>query len=496
MTKRFTFTALMATALAFLLGGLIIASCLDFTPHSTAQPVPTAPAAAPQPQWQATARSLPDFTTLAKQLGPGVVNISTTKVIRSPFAMRRGPQMQPGDPFEEFFNRFFQGVPRREFRQRSLGSGFIIDKEGYILTNNHVVDAADEIIVTTAEEEEYKAKIIGKDPKTDLALIKIDANGALTPLPMGDSDQLQIGEWILAIGNPFGLSHTVTAGIVSAKGRVIGAGPYDNFIQTDASINPGNSGGPLINMRGEVVGINTAIFSNTGQSAGIGFALPINLAKNIAKQLREKGKVTRGWLGVLIQRIDPDLQKSYGLKKSEGALVSNVVPNSPAAKAGIKQEDIITKFNGVPIQHHSDLPVQVASVPPGTKVKVVLLRDGKEKEVEVTIEEMKEEESAEQVDQGGESEPSRLGLQLQDLTPELSRQMGVKGGIVIAGVESGSIAEEKGLQSGDIILRIGEKPVSNVRQFVQEVRSLKSGTIIRLHIRREGNEFFVGLPKP
>jgi serine protease Do len=510
MRQTYSFTTLLTVAFVFLLGGLIIAGCLNMTPSSTAQ-TPAAPAAASAPPAAGAPDAaagptitLPDFSVLAKRLNPAVVNISTTKVVKSPFAMRQGPFGHggpggpgQGDPFEDFFNRFFQGQPQREFKQRSLGSGFIIDKAGYILTNNHVVDAADEIIVTLGDEREVKAKVIGKDEKTDISLIKIEDASDLPVAPLGDSDQLQIGEWIMAIGNPFGLSHTVTAGIVSAKARQIGAGPYDDFIQVDASINPGNSGGPLINSRGLVVGINTAIFSNTGQSAGIGFAIPINLAKNIAEQLRTKGKVTRGWLGVLIQRIDPDLQKSYGLKDAEGALVSKVIPDSPAAKAGIQQGDVIVKFNDKPITHHSDLPVLVANVPPGKSVKLDIIRGGKAKSVEVMISELKDgAEKAAPDESEDDGAGGRFGLQLQDIPAPMAHELGIKGGVVVAQVEPGGIAEQKGMQAGDIILELNGKKIDSAAAFVKDLKGIKSGDVVRLLVRREDNQYFVALPKP
>ncbi|MBI5286339.1 MAG: trypsin-like peptidase domain-containing protein, partial [Deltaproteobacteria bacterium] len=281
------------------------------------------------------------FIELAKTLGPVVVNISTTQVVREkprvPFPEFRGPCE---DFFGDEFFRFFDEFPQREFKRQSLGSGFIINKEGYILTNNHVVEDAEEILVTLSDKREYKAKVIGRDSRLDLGLVKIDAKDDLPVAILGDSDKLQIGEWVMAIGNPFALSHTVTAGIVSAKGRVIGAGPYDNFIQTDASINPGNSGGPLFNLRGEVIGINTAIIAG-GQ--GIGFALPINMAKEVLSQLKEKGKVTRGWIGVSIQDVTPELARSFGLKEKHGALVSSAMKDDPADKAGIRPGDIIVE---------------------------------------------------------------------------------------------------------------------------------------------------------
>ncbi|NIW11368.1 MAG: Do family serine endopeptidase, partial [Gammaproteobacteria bacterium] len=328
------------------------------------------------------------FSQLAEKLKPAVVNISTTMVVKQQPSFRGRPSpFGEQDPFREFWEKFFGGEMPRERETRSLGSGFIINKEGYIVTNNHVVENAREIIVTLHNEKDYKAEVIGKDKKTDLALIKIEAEEDLPVAPLGDSDKLGVGEWVLAIGNPFGLAETVTAGIVSAKGRVIGAGPYDDFIQTDASINPGNSGGPLFNFWGEVVGINTAIIA-AGQ--GIGFAIPINMAKEILPQLKEKGRVTRGWLGVGIQGVTSQLAESFGLEEKKGALVSQVFKDGPAEKAGIKQGDIILEFDGKEIKDFGDLSRIVASTPVGKTVTIKVFRNGKVIPLQATVAEMEE----------------------------------------------------------------------------------------------------------
>ena len=311
-----------------------------------------------------------DFVSLAKQLSPAVVNVSTTRansrtrVSPSPFGQ--------ADPHSEFWERFFGGpLPRGPSRQSTLGSGFILDREGLILTNNHVVEDAQKIVVRLSDQREFEAKVVGRDPKTDIAVIKIQAEVNLPTAPLGDSDRLEVGEWVLAIGNPFGLEHTVTAGIVSAKGRHIGAGPYDDFIQTDASINPGNSGGPLINMRGEVVGINTALFSRGGSNIGIGFAIPINLIKELLPQLKEQGKVTRGWLGVVIQRVTPAIAEPLGLDKATGALVAEVLKDTPAEQGGMRVGDVIIEFAGREIKESNDLPIIVARIPVGREVPLL-----------------------------------------------------------------------------------------------------------------------------
>ena len=329
---------------------------------------------------------------IAKKQNPAVVFVTSKIKFQPAKGNAPGPFGQFAPPFK---GRPFTPPPQPG---NGTGTGFIIDREGHILTNNHVVENADIIKVTLQNEKEYEARLIGSDPKTDVALIKIvKENGEHTSFPfisMGNSEKVEVGEWVVAIGNPFGLSHTVTTGVVSAKGRNIGTGPYDEFIQTDASINPGNSGGPLLNMKGEVIGINTAIFSGSGGNVGIGFALPINMAKAILGDLKEKGKVTRGWLGVMIQRITPELQESFKLENANGALVNDIVPNGPADRGGMKRGDVITRFDGVEIASMETLPKQVASIKPGKSVKVEVIREGKSRMLDIKIEAMKEEKPA------------------------------------------------------------------------------------------------------
>jgi len=334
----------------------------------------------------ATVQMIPaDFSTLAEAARPGVVNIRTVRTIQGGgpvFKHFFGEPFGKENPFEDFFGPAPKG-PHRKFKQQSLGSGFILDHEGHVVTNNHVVENADQIKVRLADGKEFDAKVVGRDPNTDLALIKIKGSNGLTPLPMGDSDRLRVGSWVLAIGSPFGLEQTVTTGIVSAKGRVIGAGPYDDFIQTDASINPGNSGGPLLNMKGEVVGINTAIFSRGGGNVGVGFAIPMNMANGIIAQLRSEGEVTRGWLGVGIQNLTAELAEYYGAGDDKGALVTQVFDGDPAEKAGIKKGDIITAVDGEKVTTSRELSQAIAHSKVGERVSVTLLRDGREKQVEV-----------------------------------------------------------------------------------------------------------------
>ncbi|MBI3327528.1 MAG: DegQ family serine endoprotease [Nitrospinae bacterium] len=437
---------------------------------------------------------VPNFADLAEHLKPAVVNISTTQVVKGQRrAVPRFPFPSPfgeRDPFEEFFERFFGGEgPQREMRRRSLGSGFIVNKDGYIVTNNHVVENASDIKVSLSDKEEFDAKVVGRDPKTDVALIKIDAKKDLPATPLGDSSKLRVGEWVVAIGNPFGLGNTVTAGIVSAKGRIIGAGPYDDFIQTDASINPGNSGGPLFNLNGEVIGINTAIVAS-GQ--GIGFAIPINVAKDLLLQLREKGKVTRGWLGVQVQRVTPELAKSFGLDRERGALVADILPDTPAEKAGIERGDIIVEFNARKIEEMSDLPRTVAAAPPGAEVDVKLLRKGQEKVVRVKLEELKEERTAR--GEGGTLEES-LGMTVQELTPEIARGLGVSDtkGVVVSNVEEESPADEGGMRRGDVILEVNQKKVATLRDYRAALGRVGGSDSVLFLIRRGTNQLFIAL---
>jgi serine protease Do len=387
----------------------------------------------------------------------------------------------------------FSGIFSREirhggFEQRGVGSGFVISRDGYILTNNHVVEEADQIKVKLSNGNEYKGKVVGRDPKTDLALLKIEGVSDLHPLDLGNSEDLKVGNWVVAVGSPFGLEQTVTAGIVSAKGRVIGSGPYDNFIQTDASINPGNSGGPLINMKGEVVGINTAIVA---EGQGIGFAIPINMAKDIAGQLQNKGHVTRGWLGVTIQEVTPDLAKSFGLKEKKGALVAQVSPGSPAEKAGIEQGDIILEFDGKKISEANDLPRIVASTPVGKSSDLKLSREGKVMDRSIKVGEMNEKGEAARV---SSPQPS-LGITVQNLTPEIAQELGLKksGGVVVTQVESGSPADEAGIQTGDVIREVNRKPVKNADDFLERIQKIKGQDNILLFIQRGENRLFAAV---
>lgn len=399
--------------------------------------------------------SVPEsFASVAKAARPVVVNIFSTRVVRVPGST--------GDPVEDFFRQFFgPGLPYRAQRQQSLGSGFIISSDGYVVTNAHVVALAQQIRVRLATREEYEARIVGVDQKTDIALLKIRPRAPLPAAKLGDSDLLEVGDWVVAVGNPFGLASTVTAGIVSAKDRVIGAGPYDDFIQTDASINPGNSGGPLLNLGAEVVGINSAIFSRSGGSIGIGFAIPINLAKKVIDELREHGRVIRGWLGVSIQDVTPDMVESFGLDRPRGALVVEVEPDSPANRAGIQRGDVIVEFNGVPIEESRQLSARIAELPVGRSVAVVLLRNGKERRVQVTIAESPEDA---QWGSSSRSAARAWGLVLGDVTPQLAARFRIPRGVrgaMIREVLPGSPADQSGLQPGDVIRQVDRTPVAS-----------------------------------
>ncbi len=429
------------------------------------------------------------FSDLVKEVRDSVVNISTVKIVKGGnFQMFRGPMGQ-NDPFQDFFDRFFQDQIPKEHRQKSLGSGFVIDQSGFILTNNHVVEKTDEIKVVLADGREYEAEIVGRDAKTDLALIKIEPETALDPLPLGDSDALNVGDWVVAIGNPFGLEHTVTAGIVSAKYRRIGMDSYANFIQTDASINPGNSGGPLLNTKGEVVGINSAIFSQSGGSIGIGFAVPVNLAKDLLPQLKE-GKVVRGWLGVMIQQITPELQDKLGLKDQKGALVADVTPGGPADKAGIRRGDVIVSFNGKDVKEMSELPLMVGSTPVGSKVDVEVVRKGRKKDFKVELGKL--EEDGETSTEPAESE-SDLGMTVEETTPELARHFGLPEaeGLVVVRVENGSPAGEAGIRPGDMILEVDQSEVKTLSDFEKVISRFQKGDTILFLIQRGGNTLFL-----
>ncbi|MEW5903117.1 MAG: DegQ family serine endoprotease [Pseudomonadota bacterium] len=436
------------------------------------------------------ARDLPDFTTLVESRGAAVVNVSTTQVI-SPQQMLPGLQNLPeNDPFYEFFRRFAPQMPRQQESQ-SLGSGFIISADGYILTNAHVVDHADKITVRLTDKREFKARIVGADKRTDVALLKIEANG-LPTVALGDPEQLKVGEWVLAIGSPFGFDSSVTAGIVSAKGRSLPQENYVPFIQTDVAINPGNSGGPLFNMKGEVVGINSQIYSRSGGYMGLSFAIPIDVAMDVVNQLRTTGKVTRGRIGVTIQEVTRELAESFGLSKAKGALISGVEKGGPADKAGVRASDVILKFAGKPVEHSSDLPRMVAGFKPGTKVSVQLWRKGNTLELALVVGEIKEQSDKPEVADNDDAQSQsvlRLGLSVQALTDEQKAELQVEGGLLVA--EAKGAAARSELQRGDVILAIGNIELHSVEQFNDILKQLPPGRSIALLVRRSDGTVYI-----
>jgi serine protease Do len=437
------------------------------------------------PKVSSQAVTAPDWVTLAKALKPAVVNVSTKRIESGPSLP---PGMDPSDPFSQFFRQF----ERRPHPVRSLGSGFVINGGGYVVSNNHVVDGAGEIRVKLSDGREFAAKVLGRDPKTDLALLKIEVTG-LPTIPMGDSEALQVGEPVMAIGNPFGLEQTVTTGIVSGTGRVIGGGPYDDFIQTDASINPGNSGGPLINARGQAIGINAAIFSQTGGSIGIGFAIPVNLAKPVLTQLADGGRVVRGWLGVSIQPVTPELAKGLKLSETTGALVSSVTEGSPAAKAGLKPGDVILEFNGERVARADRLPNAVATTAVGREVPLAVVRDGNA--LKLTVKVGEQAESREAASEGAKV-PATLGLTVEPVTPRLAREMRLRDerGVIVRDVEADSPAAETGLRAGDVIVEVNRQAVHSVADMHRQIDRQAKGTPVLMLVHRGDSSLFVAVP--
>ncbi len=447
-------------------------------------------------QFPAMAANLPDFTKLVEKNGPAVVNISTTQKIK-----RSHPTLPPGmdipdeGPLGDLFRHFFgEEGEGREFKSQSLGSGFIISADGYILTNNHVVDHADEIIVRLSDRRELKAKLVGHDKRSDIALLKVDADN-LPVAKIGHSSELKVGEWVLAIGSPFGFEQSVSVGVVSAIGRSLPSENYVPFIQTDVAINPGNSGGPLFNLEGEVVGINSQIYSRTGGFMGLSFAIPIDMAMDIVDQLKTKGTVSRGWLGVLIQNVTRDLAESFGMDKPMGALISRVLPDSPAANAGLEVGDVIVEFNGTEVYYSSDLPPLVGRVRPGTTAKVKIVRNGKMLTKKVKIEELPGEEELEL----SSAEPSsrinnRLKAVIANLSDEQRKEMKLdkQGGVLIKKVQEGP-AKEAGLRAGDVILMINNVKVKDTAQLKGILKKLPENKAIPLLVQRRGNPLFLAL---
>jgi serine protease Do len=481
--------AWLGVVVAAIVGLVALAPHLGHTTTSaplwTDRPMPSAPVAAvPQPNW----------VELTRALKPAVVNISTKRVeervqFQNPFG-NQGP-FGDNEQLQQFFKRFGEQQPPRR-TVRSMGSGFIINPAGYIVTNNHVVEGATDIRVKMADGRDMAAKVVGRDPKTDLALIKVEASG-LPVIPLGDSTKLQVGEPVMAIGNPFGLEQTVTTGIVSATGRVIGQGPYDDFIQTDASINPGNSGGPLINGQGQAVGINAAIFSQSGGSVGIGFAIPIDQAKSVVTQLAGSGKVTRGWLGVTIQPLTAELARGFNVTEGTGALVAGVQDKSPAARAGIKAGDIITQYDGQKVSKSADLPKLVAVTPVGRQVPVTVVREGKTVALNVTIAQM--DEPGQPAVAQAEEEKGPLGLTVESVTPSIAKELKLSEprGVVVRGVRSGSPAENAGVRAGDVITEVNHQAVADAAQMKRALEKHPKGTPVVVMIQRDGTNLYVAM---
>ena len=484
INKRCGRKGIITVGIPFLVAGILLAAGFNWTGTSVAADVNNETKAP-----TLTAPAMPSsFAGLAENLSPTVVNVKVTKVEKATFQRHHMPE----GPFGDFFERFFKEMPRMPegHRTQGAGSGVIISKDGYILTNNHVVEGAREVTVTLSDKKEYTAEVIGLDPKTDLAVLKIEAKKSLPAATLGNSEDLKVGDWVVAIGNPFGLNHTVTSGIVSAKGRVIGAGPYDDFIQTDASINPGNSGGPLFNMVGEVVGINTAIIP---QGQGIGFAIPVNTAKPLIPQLVSDGEVTRGYLGVNIQSVTPELAKALGVEDRKGALVADVTPGSPAEKGGIKRGDIIVAYEGKEVTNHHSLPAMVAATPVDEKVTVTVMRDGKERQLSVKVGKLPSESA--KLDKSAKPAKGRWGLRLHELTPEIGQQMHLQAdqGVLVVGVEPGSPAHKAGIRKGDVIVEVNRQPVTSVGEVKENISKSEKKDQLLLLVQRKGGKMYVPL---
>lgn len=492
LIKRFDKKSIVIAAILISIGviaGVIISSNLGWIPLGQARVEPIPPRIT-----QHLAETEKAFVEISKRVTPAVVNISTTKTMK-------GSERSPLSPFfqDPFFRRFFgdelfreHEMPRKH-KEQSLGSGVIVSEDGYIVTNNHVVEGADEIKVVLSDRREFVGKVVGADPKTDLAIVKIK-DSDLPAIVWGDSDQIEVGEFVLAIGSPFGLNQTVTSGIISAKGRAnVGIADYEDFIQTDAAINPGNSGGALVNIRGELIGINTAIFTRSGGYMGIGFAVPSNMAKSVMDSLVKEGKVTRGWLGVYIQDITPELAKQFKLSTNTGALVSDIIEGSPAEKAGLERGDVIVQYNGKEVENNSHLRNMVAQTPVGKAIDVKIIHDGGEKKLKVTIGELPANMAKGETGEGA-SGGIFEGVTVQNLTPEFRERLEIPDkirGIFVATVEAGSSAEEYGLKAGDVVMQINKKDTKTIKDFNKIVDDIKKGDSILVLVYREGMTIYI-----
>jgi len=492
LIKKFDKKSIVISAILISIGviaGVIISSNLGWIPLGQARVEPIPPRITQQ-----LAETEKAFVEISKRVTPAVVNISTTKTMK-------GLERSPLSPFfqDPFFRRFFgdeffreHEMPRKR-KEQSLGSGVIVSEDGYIVTNNHVVEGADEIKVLLSDRREFVGKVVGADPKTDLAIVKIK-DSDLPAIVWGDSDQIEVGEFVLAIGSPFGLNQTVTSGIISAKGRAnVGIADYEDFIQTDAAINPGNSGGALVNIMGELIGINTAIFTRSGGYMGIGFAVPSNMAKSVMESLVKEGKVTRGWLGVYIQDITPELAKQFKLNANTGALVSDVMEGSPAEKAGLERGDVIMQYNGKEVENNSHLRNMVAQTPVGKAIDVKIIHDGGEKKLKVTIGELPANMAKGETGEGA-SDGIFEGVTVQNLTPEFRERLEIPDkirGIFVTTVEAGSPAEEYGLKAGDVVMQINKKDTKTIKDFNKIVDDIKKGDSILILVYREGMTIYI-----
>jgi serine protease Do len=448
----------------------------------------------------AAVSGLPDFTAMVEQHSPAVVNISTTqKVARQPGRQFEMPDLPEGSPFEDLFRHFFGegqggGMEIPEHEAKSLGSGLIISADGYVVTNAHVIKDADEIVVRLNDRRQLVAEVVGADPRSDVALLKIDAEG-LPVVKIGDSDRLKVGAWVLAIGSPFGFDHTVTAGIVSALGRNLPRENYVPFIQTDVAINPGNSGGPLFNLDGEVIGVNSQIYSRTGGFMGLSFAIPINVVMNVADQLKTTGKVSRGWLGVLIQDVTRELAEAFGMSRPQGALVSKVLDESPAAAAGFKSGDVIVRYSGREVADSASLPPLVGQTPVGKSAEVVVIREGKERTLTVTIGELPGDEAlAQAVEPKSRSvTEKRLGIKVGEVPEALSEALELaQGGVLVEEIGSG-VASRAGVRQGDVIVMLNQQAISDPEQFGELVEALPKGKSVALRIQRQNGPLWLAL---
>src|SRR5262245_55972681 len=477
-----------ALAATFAIGGAI-----GFTSHHQSQSL--IPAASASNGMNGMAALTMSFAPIVKNAQPAVVSIASTKVVKISSGDEGLSPLFDDPMFRQFFddgpqNRFGK---QREHREQGLGSGVIVSPDGYILTNNHVIDDANEIRVYTSDKRELKARVIGADPKTDIAVVKVEAKN-LPTLPFADSSQAQVGDVALAIGNPFGVGQTVTMGIISATGRGdLGIEDYEDFIQTDAAINPGNSGGALINASGQLIGVNTAILSRAGGNQGVGFAVPANLARTVMNQLLKSGKVVRGYLGVMIQPVTPEIAKAFNLPDSRGALIGEVTPDGPAARAGLAQGDVIIELNGERVDDSRDLRLKIGQLAPGSAIRLKLLRDGNPREVNATLGELPNEKEA--ASDGKPESDSPDGLSVENLTPQIARQLGLQSsasGVVVTGVQDGSRADDAGLRRGDVIQQVNRQPVNNVAEFERAIKQAGDKSTLLL-VNRNGHASFVAL---